>query len=152
MWIIILYTCNLHNTVHQYEWKKPDTKDHIYIKLPEKQKADQWLPGARGGSRYWLQMDTGKCFRVMKMFSNWIVVDSVNSRSLLNINLNCTLIIGEFCGVWLCLTKAVKNYMWCSHAFFPCAYENIYSVFQIWGTILESCEKYLLKMIRIVFL
>ena len=71
---------------HYAEWKKPDTKNHIYIQLPEKQKADQWLPGAKGGSRNWLQMNTGKYFRGMKMFSGSIVIDWLNSRSL-NISL-----------------------------------------------------------------
>lgn len=33
---------------HYAEWKKkPDTKNHIYIQLPEKQKADHGLPEQR---------------------------------------------------------------------------------------------------------
>ena len=33
--------------------------------------------------------------------------------------------------------KLLKNCIWHLHTFFSYAYENIYSLFKIWGTILE---------------
>ena len=65
-------------TLRNYvEWKEPERKDYIecgsiHTKFLQKanlwrQKADQWLPRARGGSGRWLHMGTAFLFGVMKV-------------------------------------------------------------------------------------